>query len=165
MVGSQGHSCKPGGREKKSLVKGTELSGQPPAAWTPSSWWGLRDLALPHGLSHVECLMSWGALGGTRGPGRLGLCPPNRPEKSLHTSVQDSVPGIQCEECPGTWDQGIFVTVIEHLILEHSWFPAGIFLISLTKHDKCPKKFIAQLIINSNDHCQIVNNTCWILQH
>ena len=25
MVGSQGHSCKPGGRERKSLVKGSEL--------------------------------------------------------------------------------------------------------------------------------------------
>lgn len=163
MVESQGYSCKPGGRERKPLVKGTELSGQTPVAWTPSSWWGLRDLAMPHGLSHVECLMNWAALGGTRGPGRLGRAHWTG-QKNPYTPVSRSVSqGSSVRNAQGPGIKASLVTMIEYLILEHSWFPAGIFLISLTKHDKCPKKFIAQLIINSNDHCKIVNSSCcWI---
>ena len=39
--------------------------------------------------------------------------------------------------------------VLKCLIQELFWFPTEIFLISITKHDKCPKRLIAQLIINT----------------
>lgn len=47
MIGSQKHSCRPGGKEKQLCPNGQGLSGRPPAAWIPSSWWGLRSLTLP----------------------------------------------------------------------------------------------------------------------
>lgn len=50
------------------------------------------------------------------------VVPTEQGRKPLHTSVQVSVPGIQCEECPGTRDQGLCDHDREFLILEHSGF-------------------------------------------
>ena len=167
MVGSQGHSCKPGGGKGNHWSKGQSCQDSlQQLELHPAD--GVSE-ALPCPTVWVMLNASWAEQPWVAPGVQAEWVRAHRTgQKNPYTPVSRTVSQGSSvrNECPGTWDQGIFVTVIEHLILEHSWFPAGIFLLSLTKHDKCPKKFIAQLIINSNDHCQIVNNACcWILQH
>ena len=159
MVGrSQKHSYSSGGKEKplsvpmdwagKAASRG--LTGVLSASWGLTAWQGLVGLTLSHTLSHAEQSMSWEhpwiAAGlpanwlSARWAGQKS--PTNQSQQQYHRDRACGTPGtLRSRPHCGL--------VLMHLIPELFWFPGGIFFISVTNHDKGPKRFIAQLSTNN----------------